>query len=304
MNIDEILQALTPRTNTLPREALREAAARREEITPRLLDALDFAIGNAERIKNGEIDYNLHLFSMFLLAQFRERRAYPRLIALMGLDQNTLDALAGPDTVIESFPSLLRDTFNGDLSLLKGVIENNDLPMNCRMAAIKTCGLLYRDGHISREDLIAYMRRLLTEVYTGNSEADREAYFGVADCAIDEQITELIPDIKSLYDRDMFDTFLYGDYDDFLRHISEPQQQLWGKHIDDTVKELESWPKFTKGGDQENMVPDFEFPNLAALAHTPAVRRAAPKIGRNDPCPCGSGKKYKKCCLNKPGAFK
>ena len=26
------------------------------------------------------------------------------------------------------------------------------------------------------------------------------------------------------------------------------------------------------------------------------VHRAAPKIGRNDPCPCGSGKKYKKCC--------
>lgn len=26
------------------------------------------------------------------------------------------------------------------------------------------------------------------------------------------------------------------------------------------------------------------------------VRREGPKIGRNDPCPCGSGKKYKKCC--------
>ena len=25
-------------------------------------------------------------------------------------------------------------------------------------------------------------------------------------------------------------------------------------------------------------------------------RRETPKIGRNDPCPCGSGKKYKKCC--------
>ena len=24
--------------------------------------------------------------------------------------------------------------------------------------------------------------------------------------------------------------------------------------------------------------------------------RAGPKVGRNDPCPCGSGKKYKKCC--------
>jgi uncharacterized protein len=25
-------------------------------------------------------------------------------------------------------------------------------------------------------------------------------------------------------------------------------------------------------------------------------RRSTPKIGRNEPCPCGSGKKYKKCC--------
>jgi uncharacterized protein YecA (UPF0149 family) len=28
-------------------------------------------------------------------------------------------------------------------------------------------------------------------------------------------------------------------------------------------------------------------------------RRTEPKIGRNDPCPCGSGKKYKHCCLRK-----
>ena len=26
------------------------------------------------------------------------------------------------------------------------------------------------------------------------------------------------------------------------------------------------------------------------------VKRAEPKVGRNDPCHCGSGKKYKKCC--------
>ena len=26
------------------------------------------------------------------------------------------------------------------------------------------------------------------------------------------------------------------------------------------------------------------------------VHRDEPKVGRNDPCPCGSGKKYKKCC--------
>ena len=27
----------------------------------------------------------------------------------------------------------------------------------------------------------------------------------------------------------------------------------------------------------------------------PAQRRTGEKVGRNDPCPCGSGKKYKKC---------
>jgi SEC-C motif-containing protein len=31
------------------------------------------------------------------------------------------------------------------------------------------------------------------------------------------------------------------------------------------------------------------------LKKAPPVKHG-PKIGRNDPCPCGSGKKYKKCC--------
>src|SRR5262249_59879887 len=31
----------------------------------------------------------------------------------------------------------------------------------------------------------------------------------------------------------------------------------------------------------------------------PSGRGPAMKTGRNDPCPCGSGKKYKKCCLSK-----
>ncbi len=39
------------------------------------------------------------------------------------------------------------------------------------------------------------------------------------------------------------------------------------------------------------------FENQRRLARTPQ-KREIPKTGRNDPCPCGSGKKYKKCCLN------
>ena len=37
-------------------------------------------------------------------------------------------------------------------------------------------------------------------------------------------------------------------------------------------------------------------PSLMGMKKVETVRREEPKIGRNDPCPCGSGKKYKKCC--------
>ena len=34
----------------------------------------------------------------------------------------------------------------------------------------------------------------------------------------------------------------------------------------------------------------------AAAGRTEPIRAPAAKVGRNDPCPCGSGRKYKKCC--------
>ena len=41
-----------------------------------------------------------------------------------------------------------------------------------------------------------------------------------------------------------------------------------------------------------------EFRRRAA-GRGPDLTRPSSKIGRNDPCPCGSGKKYKHCCLNR-----
>jgi hypothetical protein len=50
------------------------------------------------------------------------------------------------------------------------------------------------------------------------------------------------------------------------------------------------------GDFDETDFPDFDFPDIADSE--PYIRPEA-KTGRNDPCPCGSGKKYKKCCLAK-----
>ena len=48
-----------------------------------------------------------------------------------------------------------------------------------------------------------------------------------------------------------------------------------------------------RGHDYYEMVAYMSLKNRAS-ANTAPVKRV--KIGRNDPCPCGSGKKYKNCC--------
>ncbi len=42
-----------------------------------------------------------------------------------------------------------------------------------------------------------------------------------------------------------------------------------------------------------------EFPGFGDRPNLSLIQGGSTKVGRNDPCPCGSGKKYKKCCLGK-----
>jgi len=47
--------------------------------------------------------------------------------------------------------------------------------------------------------------------------------------------------------------------------------------------------------------PDIpeDISEVERLLNPPKPKQVEPKVGRNDPCPCGSGKKFKKCCMNK-----
>lgn len=46
---------------------------------------------------------------------------------------------------------------------------------------------------------------------------------------------------------------------------------------------------------------EFKYGHLTKKEREADIQpvRTEPKIGRNEPCPCGSGKKYKNCCINK-----
>jgi len=45
----------------------------------------------------------------------------------------------------------------------------------------------------------------------------------------------------------------------------------------------------------EKELRDLQFGGAAETTASKTVTNGGPKVGRNDPCPCGSGKKYKKC---------
>ena len=76
---------------------------------------------------------------------------------------------------------------------------------------------------------------------------------------------------------------------------------------DDSTGEIEFIARFSEKGEPRvhHEVGQFKkdkgiwyFTDGKAAGQRPVVR-TAPKIGRNDPCHCGSGQKYKKCCIDK-----
>jgi preprotein translocase subunit SecA len=61
------------------------------------------------------------------------------------------------------------------------------------------------------------------------------------------------------------------------------------------LSELNRVVVLSGGGGDENESGEREFEKRPVF-HTGSTTMASPKVNRNDPCPCGSGKKYKKCC--------
>jgi len=72
---------------------------------------------------------------------------------------------------------------------------------------------------------------------------------------------------------------------------------MWRGDLEDIEIELGLRQERTTPRPQHSFANFLEDENKQKLNVVPV--RTEPKIGRNDPCPCGSGKKYKKCCMGK-----
>lgn len=102
----------------------------------------------------------------------------------------------------------------------------------------------------------------------------------------------LLPAIKPLFEIGYVSTGSYKSYDALVKNCHNPDRFSPLKpllNIYDRYDEIKnSWNEYLEGDDEIRFAFKSQQPFIAP-----------PKAGRNDPCPCGSGKKYKKCCLDK-----
>ena len=275
-----------------PEAAIAFADAHREEVTPFLVEAVARLADHPDEGANP--DYVLHLYAMHLLATWRETAAYAPLVRLGHHTEDVLEQLLG-DTVTESYGRCLASVCDGDLAPLKGLVEDQAAAHWARHAALDAIMVRVFEGDASRDELIAYLLPL------GEAEAARlrqpgadtnvfEMIDSVIAVATDIGAVELLEPIRGWFAEELPDSTM-ADLPWTERHISRPyetcrDEQLGrGKgYVRSVKREIGWWAGFAEDHPEE-------------IRHAPAgaAVRQGPKIGRNDPCPCASGKKYKKC---------
>jgi len=222
---------------------------------------------------------------MFLLAEFRVREAFPYLIQYLEFDSDLTDYLLG-DSLTESFGSILASVATvDDIPRIKTVVENEKLDTFQRTAALDALQVLYVEDIYNSSEYFAYLHHLLETCHedpTFLAEA-------IVSCK-KAGMREALPKIETLYKDGLVDE-LFTTLSDVQRGILSTDEETAKQDlkkdrsclfIQDSMGYLSNWACF-------NEKPILE---QASVREHPFGY----KVGRNEPCPCASGKKYKKCC--------
>lgn len=279
-------------SSPFPREAIAFAHAYREEVAPFLIESLTRMAADPSIAEDS--DYVLHLYAMHLLATWRDTRAYAPLAALGHHPDDVLDIVMG-DILTESYGRSLASVCDGNVTLLQTLFEDVDASHWARNAALEAWAVRIIEGDSVRDDLLQYLMTRgdieaarLRRTDTVRNELEILDY--IVSVAIDIAAVEMIERIDCWYADDLLDPTISEQEwvheqmrqpFDFVRQLTLER----GKgYVRDPEREMDWWSGFNESPAQAGM------PSAA-----PQPVRHDPKIGRNDPCPCGSGKKYKKC---------
>jgi len=194
MTVEEILKALSHKDNKFPREALEQATARKDEITPHLLKILERVADDPDEILDRED--SSYYYALYLLAQFRETRAYPLVVRIASLPPETADALLG-DTITEGLPKILASICGGDASLILRLAENTGAEKFARGSALNALLALVASGDKSRDEVMSYYSSLFDAALKEKPSEGREVVLTtLTHCATELHPEELYGKIK------------------------------------------------------------------------------------------------------------
>lgn len=292
MTNDEILAALV-RPEVFPEDALLLAMERREEITPLLIEEIAAWAGgrHAPVVSN----YYLADIACHLLAEWREERAFKPFLSL--LTSKNVDILG--DSLTENVSWLLPRLFDGDEMALRSNILNPEADEFARHAMIEGYVKIVKEGAISRDVAHGFLQEMLATV----PHETNYVWSGFAHAVAELQFEDMVPEVKRLFEVEAIDiTWLeYSDFEDDFAAVRSGSQTGWRRESSSPVESLATWRYMEQvrreDGAYEDTKEDEAF--LRALDDLETVINPYRNVGRNDPCPCGSGKKFKKCCLEK-----
>ncbi len=299
MKVEAILQELMYiERGNFPREALEAAIAQQEAITPHLLQAIEDAPGLLERLAT-EKNYMLPTYAFYLLAQFRETRASPLIVAFFSQPgRQPVDVMG--DFVTEDLGRVLASVSGGDTAPIKSLIENSQINEYTRSSAMVGLLTLFVEGVLSRKEIIDYFRSL----FRGGLEKEYsyiwEALISHSSAIYPE---ELMPEIRQFFADDLANDIIPSNLRWVRRVLAEGKEETLASlrakrhyhYVNDTISEMEWWHCFQPPQPTPTPSPPPESsPSPSQVTPSPAP--PPKKVGRNDPCPCGSGRKYKHCC--------
>jgi uncharacterized protein YchJ len=305
MTPEAIIARLTNNDYHLPEAALKAAEAMPEIMTPLLLEYL----GQVASDPRGMIsEDNWYVFyALFLLAKFKEGRTLPILQKMVENTPESLDWILG-DGLTEKGSRLFASWAVSSPDALRPFIENQKLDEFSRAEALEAYQCLYYNGIVTLEEVRSYLHVLAYEkLRRGRHSDDSLLWFAWACCCLELGLDEFRPLAKQAYDEVWIDPIL-STWDSALRVLSsekaqEGRRQQLGAFITDTSSELRGWYCFSEAFREKKIQTEEEKAMHASggmvretWIPVGTIVNTTPKIKRNQPCPCGSGKKYKKCC--------
>ncbi len=294
-NISEILDGFKIFDGIYKRELIDSAIELKDEISPYLVGMLENVLANpAKYIQNKKpVD---HAYSIMLLGHFREPKAHKVIVDLFSLPDDIPNKLYG-DLISGELSTILVRTCDRRIDLIRSMVPNQNINVFCRIAAAHAMTYAVVDGIVTREEVLSFFGTL----FTGNEEDGTSDFWSLlATFAYDLYPKEIMDTIKRAYDDGLIFSGMTG-YEEFEEALEDGEEKCLERlksdfercSLDDIHDSMSRWACFKQA--KKDPIP-IEAPLPPKL---PALKGKTKKIGRNAPCPCGSGKKYKKCCLNK-----